>query len=97
MQEVLTHYRPADRGLDGLGRLGLEPDQYYLVSAHREENVDPTQALSKLVARLNAVAEDWCLPVVVSAHPRTRKRIDGSEARFRPVVRFLKPLASTIT
>jgi UDP-N-acetyl-L-fucosamine synthase len=92
MQEVLTHYRPRIEASTALARLELAEDRYFLVSAHREENVDPPHALSKLVAMLNAVAEDYCLPVIVSTHPRTRKRIDESKARFRPEVRLLKPL-----
>ena len=63
-----------------------------MVSAHREENIESDQAFTKLVAVLNAVAEDHKLPVIVSTHPRTQKRIDATGTRFHPQVRLLKPL-----
>lgn len=92
MFEVLTHYRPRIEASDVLGRLGLEAEQYFVVSAHREENIESPQSFAKLVAVLNAVAEDHGLPVIVSTHPRTQKRIDATGARFHPQVRLLKPL-----
>ena len=92
MFEVLTHYRPRIEASDVLQRLGLQAEQYFVVSAHREENIESPQSFSKLVAVLNAVAEDHDLPVIVSTHPRTQKRIDATGARFHPQVRLLKPL-----
>lgn len=92
MFEVLTHYRPRIEASDVLERLGLQAEQYFVVSAHREENIESPQSFAKLVAVLNAVAEDHDLPVIVSTHPRTQKRIDATGARFHPQVRLLKPL-----
>ena len=92
MFEVLTHYRPGIDASDVLSRLALEAERYFVVSAHREENVDGDRPFTKLVAVLNAVAEDHGLPVVVSTHPRTMKRIDATGVRFHPNVRLLKPL-----
>jgi len=92
MFEVLTHYRPRIEASDVLQRLGLQAEQYFVVSAHREENIESPQSFSKLVAVLNAVAEDHDLPVIVSTHPRTQKRIDATGTRFHPQVRLLKPL-----
>lgn len=90
--EVITHYRAGIDGSDVLKRLGLEPERFFVVSAHREENVDGDRPFAKLVAVLNAVAEDHDLPVIVSTHPRTKKRIEETEARFHSKVRLLKPL-----
>jgi UDP-N-acetyl-L-fucosamine synthase len=92
MYEVLTHYRPRIEASDVLQRLGLEPEQYFVVSAHREENIESPQSFAKLVDVLNTVAEDYGVPVIVSTHPRTQKRIDTTGARFHPQVRLLKPL-----
>ncbi|MDQ0072569.1 UDP-N-acetylglucosamine 2-epimerase (non-hydrolyzing) [Variovorax boronicumulans] len=92
MFEVLTHYRPRIEASDVLERLGLKAEQYFVVSAHREENIESPQSFGKLVAVLNAVAEDHDMPVIVSTHPRTQKRIDATGARFHPQVRLLKPL-----
>lgn len=92
MFEVLTHYRPRIDASDVLVRQGLEAERYFVVSAHREENIESTQSFSKLVAVLNAVAEDHNLPVIVSTHPRTQKRIDATGVRFHAQVRLLKPL-----
>ncbi|ATA52822.1 UDP-N-acetylglucosamine 2-epimerase (non-hydrolyzing) [Variovorax boronicumulans] len=92
MFEVLTHYRPRIEASDVLQRLGLEAAQYFVVSAHREENIESPPSFGKLVAVLNAVAEDHNMPVIVSTHPRTQKRIDATSARFHPQVRLLKPL-----
>jgi UDP-N-acetylglucosamine 2-epimerase (non-hydrolysing) len=92
MCEVLTHYRPQIDASDVLQRLGLEAGRYFVVSAHREENIESPQSFAKLVEVLNAVAGDHDLPVIVSTHPRTQKRIDAAGARFHPQVRLLKPL-----
>ena len=92
MFEVLTHYRPNIDASDVLMRLGLTEGEYFVVSAHREENIESPQSFTKLVAVLNAVAEDHKLPVIVSTHPRTQKRIAATGAKFHPMVRLLKPL-----
>ena len=92
MFEVLTHYRPGIDASDVLGRLQLEPHGYFVVSAHREENIDPPAAFDRLVGVLNAVAQDHGQPVIVSTHPRTQNRIDAMGVGFHPLVRLLKPL-----
>ena len=92
MYEVLHHYLPQIQASNVLSRMGLQPEQYFVVSAHREENIESEQSFTKLVAVLNAVAEDHGLPVVVSTHPRTQKRVDATGARFHPLVRLTKPL-----
>jgi len=92
MFEVLTHYRTRIEASDVLTRLGLEAEGYFVVSAHREENIESTHSFTKLVAVLNAVAEDHRMPVIVSTHPRTQNRIDATEAVFHRKVRLLKPL-----
>lgn len=92
MFEVLTHYMPQIAASDVLQRLGLEKNQYFVVSAHREENIESDRAFGKLVAVLNMVAEEQQLPVIVSTHPRTQKRVDATGATFHPLVKLLKPL-----
>jgi UDP-N-acetyl-L-fucosamine synthase len=92
MFEVLTHYRPGIDASDVLQRLQLQEQQYFVVSAHREENIEAPTTFAKLVGVLNAVAEDHGLPVIVSTHPRTQKRIDAEGITFHPGIRLLKPL-----
>ena len=92
MAEVLAHYRPQIDASDVLARMGLAPQQYFVVSAHREENIDAPHNFAKLVGVLNSVAETHGLPLIVSTHPRTQKRIDAMGVRFHPQVRLLKPL-----
>lgn len=92
MYEVLHHYMPQINASDALVRLNLMAEQYFLVSAHREENIESDKSFAKLVAILNAVAEDYSLPVVVSTHPRTQKRVDATGIKFHPLVRLMKPL-----
>jgi UDP-N-acetylglucosamine 2-epimerase len=92
MYEVLHHYLPQIQASDARKRLGLSPEQYFLVSAHREENIESDKSFTKLVSVINAVAEDHSLPVLVSTHPRTQKRIDTTSAKFHPLVRLMKPL-----
>jgi UDP-N-acetyl-L-fucosamine synthase len=92
MYEVLQHYAPGFAASDVLARLDLAPGGYFVVSAHREENIDSPLNFGKLVAALNLVARRYGLPVVVSTHPRTQKRIDAAGAVFDPLVRLLKPL-----
>ena len=92
MFEVLHHYMPQIRASDALARLGLDSYQYFVVSAHREENIESEKNFDKLVRVLNAVAEDHDMPVVVSTHPRTRKRIERHNASFHAKLQLLKPL-----
>lgn len=92
MYEVLNYYMPQIQASNVLARLNLQAEQYFVVSAHREENIESQTSFNKLVAVLNAVAEDNGLPVVVSTHPRTQKRVDAAEAQFHPLVRLMKPL-----
>jgi UDP-N-acetylglucosamine 2-epimerase len=92
MFEVLTHYRTRIEASDVLTRLGLEAEGYFVFSSHREENIESAQSFTKLVAVLNAVAEDHKLPVIVSTHPRTQKRIDATGSVLHPMVQLLKPL-----
>lgn len=92
MYEVLHHYLPQIKASAVLSRLGLMPEQYFVISAHREENIEPETSFIKLVAVLNTLAEDHGLPVVVSTHPRTQKRVDNSGAKFHPLVCLMKPL-----
>jgi UDP-N-acetylglucosamine 2-epimerase (non-hydrolysing) len=92
MFEVLSYYRHGIEGSDVLERLGLESEQYFVVSAHREENIESESKFEKLVEVLNVIAENYGLPVIVSTHPRTRKRVDAAGVRFHSLVRLLKPL-----
>lgn len=92
MFEVLQHYRPQIDRSDILDRLGLTRNGYFVVSAHREENVEPDKAFTRLVQILNNLAADHGMPVIVSTHPRTRKRIDAMGIAFHENIRLLKPL-----
>ena len=92
MFEVLNHYRSQIDNSDAIDRLGLARHEYFIVSAHREENVDSDRNFEKLVAILNAVASDFDLPVVVSTHPRTMQRVETCGVAFHPRVKLLKPL-----
>lgn len=92
MFEVLNHYRSGIEASDVLERLGLEEGKFFVVSAHREENVDSDTNFLALVDTLNAVAEAFDYPVIVSTHPRTQKRIDSMSVTFHSQVRLLKPL-----
>ncbi|WP_170169860.1 non-hydrolyzing UDP-N-acetylglucosamine 2-epimerase [Nocardioides aurantiacus] len=91
MREVLDHYRDDIAGSDVLKRLGLDPGGYFLVSAHRQENVDAPGRLRDLLACLVQVHETWSLPVIVSTHPRTRKRIEALGETVEGDVRWLEP------
>jgi UDP-N-acetylglucosamine 2-epimerase (non-hydrolysing) len=92
MFEVLNYYRPKIEASDVLTRLGLEENKFFLVSAHREENVDGDASFASLVRLLNTVAERHAIPLIVSTHPRTQKRADATGSRFHPNIRLLKPL-----
>jgi UDP-N-acetylglucosamine 2-epimerase (non-hydrolysing) len=92
MFEVLHHYRAKIESSNVLERLGLHANEFFMVSAHREENVDGDESFARLVDLLNAVAERHALPVIVSTHPRTQRRVDVTGSRFHSRVRLLKPL-----
>jgi UDP-N-acetyl-L-fucosamine synthase len=92
MFEVLTHYREKIDRSDVLERLSLTEVEYFVVSAHREENIESDRNFLKLVTILNRLAEEYGKRVIVSTHPRTRKRIDASGVAFNPLVELLKPL-----
>lgn len=92
MFEVLNCYREGIEASNVLERLSLKEGQFFVVSAHREENVDSDKNFMKLVDVLNTVAEHYNLPVIVSTHPRTQKRVDAMGVTFHPNVQLLKPL-----
>lgn len=92
MNEVLSYYRPGIDASDVLVRLDLEVGKFFVVSAHREENIDSDKNFEKLVGVLNSMADTYKLPVIVSTHPRTQKRVDAVGACFDPLVRLLKPM-----
>jgi UDP-N-acetylglucosamine 2-epimerase (non-hydrolysing) len=92
MFEVLNTYRDGIESSDVLERLGLQKHKFFVVSAHREENVDSDKNFSNLVESLNTIAETYQMPVIVSTHPRTQKRVDAMGVEFNPLVQLLKPL-----
>lgn len=92
MREVLDYYMPKIENSDVLQRMGLEANKFFIVSAHREENVDTPQNLLDMVETLNSLAETYQYPVIVSTHPRTRKRLDALDlGNLNPNIQFLKP------
>ncbi len=91
MREVLRHYAAGIEASDVLQRLNLRAGRYFVVSSHREENVDAPDRLSKVFDILNALAERYGEPVIISTHPRTRKRAEASGLQTHPLVQFLKP------
>ncbi len=92
MFEVLNHYMPQIDNSDVLERLGLVKGEFFVVSAHREENVDSPKQLAKLAESLNAVAAKYGYPVIVSTHPRTRNRIEAQGIEYHVNIQLLKPL-----
>lgn len=92
MFEVLNYYREGIEQSDVLSRLGLQEGKFFIVSAHREENVDSDKNFLKLVDVLNTVAAHYDYPVIVSTHPRTQKRVDAMGIEFHANVRLLKPM-----
>jgi UDP-N-acetyl-L-fucosamine synthase len=92
MFEVLQYYLPRIEASDIVRRLDLQAERYFVVSAHREENIEADGSFAKLVSVINMVALEHDLPVIVSTHPRTQKRIAATGAKFHPHVRLLKPL-----
>ncbi len=95
MYEVLNHYLAKIEQSDVLTRLELEAGKFFVVSVHREENVDSDKNFLRLVETLNTVAETYGYPVIVSTHPRTQKRVDALQVVFHPQVQLLKPLGFT--
>ncbi len=96
MYEVLNHYRPKINASDILDTLKLTKGQYFVVSVHREENVDNLENLRRILLILNRMAEDYRVPVIVSTHPRTRKRLEASDnLKMNSLIRFLKPFGFT--
>lgn len=92
MGEVLDFYMPKIKKSDVMARMNLESGKFFIVSAHREENVDSPQNLIDMVETLNALADQYNYPVIVSTHPRTRKRLDELNlGKLNPNVQFLKP------
>lgn len=92
MFEVLNHYRSGIENSDVVKRLSLTEFKYFVVSAHREENIDSEVNLNKLVSTLNKIAETYNEPIIVSTHPRTQKKFDEKNVKFHPMVKLLKPL-----
>lgn len=91
MYEVLHHYLPKVKQSAVLEELQLKPQQYFVVSAHREENINSERNFDNLVKSLNQIAAVYGLPVIVSAHPRTRKMIEAKGVTFDPLVKLMKP------
>lgn len=92
MREVLDYYMPKIQASDVLARMRLEHGRYFIVSAHREENVDTPENLTDMVETLNALAAQYELPVIVSTHPRTQKRLDALNLeKLDSRIQFLKP------
>lgn len=92
MREVLEFYRDQIAASDILDRLSLQRSQYFVLSSHREENVDAPERLGKLLDILNQLADQFALPVIVSTHPRTRARFDALQGKSHDLIRFEKPL-----
>lgn len=92
MYEVLEHYRPGIELSAVRSQIGVEAGRYFVVSAHREENIESDIQFHKFAQVLEAIAERYGEPVIVSTHPRTRKRIEAAKVQFRPEVRLIKPL-----
>ncbi|RXR17776.1 UDP-N-acetylglucosamine 2-epimerase (non-hydrolyzing) [Flavobacterium amnicola] len=92
MFEVLHHYLPQIEKSDVLSRLNLEEGKYFVVSSHREENINSDKNFNGLMESLNAIAEKFGYPIIVSTHPRTRNMIDKKQVEVRPEIQFLKPL-----
>lgn len=95
MLEVLEHYADKIAQSDIVARLGLQEGEYFVVSTHREENVDQRDNFLKIAGILNGLAQKYGLPIILSTHPRTRKRIEEWKVDFNPLVRIAKPFGFT--
>jgi UDP-N-acetylglucosamine 2-epimerase len=92
MREVLDFYMPKIEKSDVMQSMQLKPNKFFIVSAHREENIDNPENMLDMVETLNALAEAYNYPVIVSTHPRTKKRLDSMElSQLNPLIQFLKP------
>jgi UDP-N-acetyl-L-fucosamine synthase len=92
MYEVLHHYLPEINKSDIISRLNLEENKFFVVSAHREENINSQKNFKGLMDSLNGIAEKYGYPIIVSTHPRTKKMIDTKQIEMRPEIQFLKPM-----
>src|SRR5580658_2766550 len=92
MYEVLNYYRPKIDRSDAMNRLGLREDEYFMASCHREENIDSPKQFQNLVRVLESVASKYELPVIVSVHPRTQKRIDAEGIKFSENIHLMKAM-----
>ena len=93
MKEILTYHKEQIDNSDVLARLNLEKEKYFIVSAHREENVDSVENFNDLLDTLNAIAGKYNFPIIVSTHPRTRKKLEEMQRTdLSPMIQFLKPL-----
>ena len=92
MFEVLNHYLPSIEASDVLERLGLEENKFFVVSAHREENINNGKIFLGLMESLNQIAEKYNYPIIVSTHPRTRNMIEKKNIKMHTNIKFLKPL-----
>ena len=92
MKEVLEKNKGSIENSKVLEELGLKPKEYFVLSAHREENLDNSKNLNALVDSINAVAQKYNFPIIFSTHPRTQKKIDAGDIKFNPLVRIMKPL-----
>ncbi len=95
MNEVLSFYKQKIEASEILSALNLQKENFYLVSAHREENIDTDKNFLKLVDVLNSVAENYNLPLILSTHPRTLKRIEEKKIKFHPMLKSINPLSFT--
>ena len=92
MFEVLNHYLPDIKASDILTKLNLEQHKYFVISAHREENISSEKNFKGLMDSLNLIAEKYGFPIIVSTHPRTQKMIDAKQIKMRSEIQFLKPM-----
>jgi len=92
MKEVLEKNKGSIENSKVLEELGLKPKEYFVLSAHREENLDDVKNLDALVESVNAVAQKYNFPIIFSTHPRTQKKIDAGDIKFNSLVRIMKPL-----
>jgi UDP-N-acetylglucosamine 2-epimerase (non-hydrolysing) len=92
MNEVLNYYRPKIEASKILEILSLQQERFYVVSAHREENIESEKNFKNLTNALNLVSETFGFPVIVSTHPRTKNRINSAQFKFHPLIQFIKPL-----